>query len=302
MEWRGIFPALLTPFTPGGERVDEDQLRQYVEFLIARGVQGLFVNGTNGVGPLLSLEERKRVAEVVVKQVRGRLPVLVQAGAISTAEAAELAKHAQEIGAAGVALVAPYYFEHDEPALAAHFGRVASLIGDFPVFLYHIPANARNDLKPALVRQLAERYPNIVGIKDSSKDFNRLLDYLGLLPAGFKVFVGTDSLVLPALVMGANGAVTGVGNVFPEVMVQLYEAFLADDLDRAREIQFQVIRIREALKGGPPLSTSYFALNWRGLPFGAVRPPFRPLTREEEEKVKRALEGLNLSSQLVASR
>ncbi|MCL4426462.1 MAG: dihydrodipicolinate synthase family protein [Firmicutes bacterium] len=294
MDFHGIYPAMLTPFRAAGEKPDEGLLREYVDFLVARGVHGLFPTGTNGAGPLMSTVERKGVTEVVVDQVRGRVPVLVQAGAISTQEALELSLHAREVGATAVGLLAPYYFDHDELALETHFASIADRLGDFPVFLYNIPGNAKNDLKPGLVRRLAERHPNVIGIKDSSKDQNRLQEYIKLLPGSFTAFVGTDSLVLPALVMGAKGAVTGVGNVFPEVMVELYSAYSAGDLTRARELQYRVMRIRDALKAGPAISAYHMALQWRGVKFGPPRPPFRPMTREEEDKVRRLLEELEV--------
>ncbi len=289
----GIIPAVLVPFTPEGA-VDEPALRAYVEFLIEAGVHGLFPLGTNGEGPLLSVPERQRVAEVVVRQAAGRIPVVLQTGAITTAETVTLSRHAREIGAQGVAVVAPYYFPHDERSLAAHFGAVAEAVPDLPLYLYNIPGNAKNDLKPELVVQLAERYHHVRGVKDSSKDLNRLQDYLQAAPPGFEVLVGTDSLAAPALLMGATGVVSAVGNCFPEIMVRLYDSFRAGRLEAARDLQYTVNALREALKRGPYISPYKLALQLRGLAFGGVRGPLRWPTEVEAAELRSSLARLGL--------
>lgn len=293
MQLKGIIPAMLTPFNEGGE-IDFGLLRTYVDFLIARGVTGLFPTGTNGEGPALKLEERKKIAEVVVEQAKKRVPVIVQTGAISTAETIELTQHAKEIGADAAAVLPPFYFPHDEQALEAHFRTVAEAVPDFPIYLYNIPGNAKNDLKPRLVKRLAEACPNICGLKDSSKDMTRLEDYIDTLGPNFTVIVGTDTLILPALVMGGAGVVSAVANVFPEPCVELYQAYLAGNLSLAREKQYFVNRLRSILKEGPYITPYRYALTIRGLHFMAVRPPFRPLTEKEEEQLTSGLRSLGL--------
>lgn len=289
----GVIPAVLTPYDAAG-RVDEKVLRRYVDFLISAGVHGLFPCGTNGEGLLLSLEERKMVAAVVVDQAAHRVPVIVQTGAITTAETVALTEHAAAIGADAVGVVAPYYFPHDEASLEQHFAAVARSVPELPVYLYNIPGNARNAISPRLVARLREQYPNIAGIKDSSKDLNRLEEFVACGGQDFTVIVGTDSLIYPALTVGAAGVVSAVANVFPEAVVQLYQYYVEGRHQEAKTQQYFVNSLRDALKMGPYITPYKEALRWRGIDLGGQRPPLRPLTDAEKERLRQALQQLHV--------
>ncbi len=289
----GVIPAVLTPFTESGD-INERALRDYVDFLICRGVHGLFPLGTNGSGPLMSVADRKKVLSIIVDEARKRVPVIVHTGAISTQETIEVTEYAHEVGADACAVVTPWYFPHDDTSLELHFSLVAEAVPSLPMYLYNIPGNAKNDLKPKLVGRLAEKHKNIVGIKDSSKDLSRLQDYLSILGEGYDVVVGTDALVYPALAMGATGVVSAVGNCFPEIMVELYEAFTAGDFVKAKELQFRANKVRDVLKLGSYITPYYEALKLRGVKIGDVKMPLRSLTELEKEKIKQGLQELNL--------
>ncbi|HLN62565.1 MAG TPA: dihydrodipicolinate synthase family protein [Symbiobacteriaceae bacterium] len=284
MKLHGVIPAVLTPFTAEG-RVDEQALRTYIDFLIGAGVHGLFPLGTNGAGPLLSIADRQLVAAAVVSQAAKRVPVVIHTGAISTEETVALTRHAHEIGADAAAVVAPWYFPHDDKALEAHFSAVAEAVPGLDLYLYNIPGNAKNDLKPALVKRLAERYSNIRGVKDSSKDLGRLQDYISALGSDRAVVVGTDALVVPALLMGATGVVSAIGNCLPKVMVDLYEAFRQGDTARAVQLQYRANQVRDALKTGPYITGYMEALRLQGLDLGHVKAPLRELTAEEAARL-----------------
>lgn len=289
----GVIPAVLTPFTKNGE-VNEKGLRHYVNFLIEKGVHGLFPLGTNGSGPLMSVEDRKKVISIVVEETNNRIPVIVHTGAISTAETIEVTSHAAKVGASAAAIVTPWYFPHDDISLELHFSAVAEAVSNLPLYLYNIPGNAKNELKPKLVRKLVEKHSNIKGIKDSSKDLSRLQDYIWTLGEGYDVVVGTDALVYPALAMGATGVVSAVGNCFPEVMVELYDAYQSGDMEKAKELQYRANQVRDVLKLGPYITPYYEALRLRGIDVGEVKLPLRPLTDTEKENLKLGLEKLNL--------
>ncbi len=289
----GVIPAVLTPFTARGE-VNEKALREYVDFLIDKGVHGLFPLGTNGSGPLMSVEDRKKVISIVVEQTNKRVPVIVHTGAISTSETIEVTVHAQKAGADAAAIVTPWYFPHDDVSLHLHFSAVAEAVSNLPIYLYNIPGNAKNDLKPKLVKKLAEKHSNIKGIKDSSKDLARLQDYIAALGEGYDVVVGTDALVYPALAMDATGVVSAVGNCFPELMVELYEAYKAGDLAKAKKLQYRANQVRDVLKLGSYITPYYEALKFRGVDVGEVKLPLRPLTETEKENLKNGLTNLNL--------
>jgi 4-hydroxy-tetrahydrodipicolinate synthase len=293
MRLHGVIPALLTPFAADGQ-VNEPALRTYVDFLIDRGVHGLFPLGTNGAGPMISAPQRRQVAEIVVSQAAGRVPVVVHTGAASTEEAVDLTRHAHEIGANAAAVVAPWYFPHDDKALEAHFAAVAEAVPGLNQYLYNIPGNAKNDLKVSLVKRLADRYPHIRGVKDSSKDLARLQDYIAALGPDREVVVGTDALVAPALLMGATGVVSAVGNCFPQVMVELYEAWRQGEIARAVALQYRANQVRDALKTGPYITPYMEALRLQGLDLGHVKAPLRDLTADEAARLAADLRKLAL--------
>lgn len=289
----GIIPAVLTPYD-NNHQLDEKTLRDYINFLIDAGVHALFIAGTNGEGPALKSYEKKQVLRVIVDEAAHRLPVVAQTGEINTEETIELTEYAAGVGVDGVAIVAPWYFPHDEESLFQHFSSVAECVPELPFFIYNLPGNTQNDIKPSLVKKLANQYSNIQGVKDSSKDLNRLCDYIGMMGSDFTVVIGTDSLVVPALLMGATGVVSAVADVFPEIMVSMYDAFRAGDYKEAVRLQYLVIGLRDAMKTGPYVTPYKAALSLRGVNFGGFKPPFRLPSHEEIQKMKAKLEILGV--------
>jgi len=292
LKLKGIIPAVLTPFV--NDEVDYDRLALYVDWLIQHGVHGLFPVGTNGEGALMSTFERKKVAETVVTATNKRIPVLVQTGAPSTRETIELTLHAQSVGADGAGVVAPYYFPHDTQCLEEHYVAVAQAVPNFPIYLYNIPGNAKNDILPKVLAAVIKHCPNVVGIKDSSKDLSRFEDYLATIGPELTAIVGTDALVFPAILMGGRGVVSAVANVFPEHLVALYQAIIEGKYEKARELQFFTNQLRDALKIGPYISPYKKALEYRGFPIGSVRRPLRDMSADEANRMKKALEGLGV--------
>lgn len=292
--FEGVIPALLTPFLEGGQGVDEKALEQLCAFLIERGVHGLMPCGTTGEGPLLSLKERKRVTEVVLEVARGRVFVIAHVGAATTQETMELARHAHDRGADACSIVTPYYYRLEEEALIAHFSKVADSLPDFPIFLYNIPQNTGHNLSPQAVRTLAEKQANVVGIKESSGDMGQLLSYLDVRGGAFNVIVGSDGLIFPALSMGVRASVSGNANVFPEVFVDLFEAFQKGDYATCQNIQKKINAIARLMGYGQDLSLFKKMLDWRGVRGGDVRAPLPEATPDKVEACARALRQLDL--------
>lgn len=174
---RGVFPALLTPLTDDGERIDAAALRAHVAWLIDHGVHGLMPAGSTGEGPLLTTAERQQLLEVVVDAAAGRVPVLAHVGAITTRETIALVRHARGCGAQAASVVTPYYFRVPDEALIAHACRVAEAAPDLPIFLYNIPQNTGNTLSSAVVEAIVARCPNVVGLKDGSDDRDALVRF-----------------------------------------------------------------------------------------------------------------------------
>lgn len=289
----GIITALITPFTQEGN-VNEGTLRELVEFQVRSGVHGLYPCGTTGEGLTMSIEQRKRVAEIVVGQVKARIPVVVHIGAINTAMTIQLAKHAEKIGADALGCVTPYYYALDDDAIIEHYRRVAEAVR-IPIFVYNIPHRTTINVTPDLMVKLA-KLPNIMGIKDSSRNFAQLCEYIEKLGKGFTVISGTDAYIIPALFMGAKGAISAIANAFPELLVESYDAYKKGNHEKAIGLQYKIVAARRVL-AKPAIAPLKEALKMRGYRAGTVKNPLRPMTKEETIKLRDSLIGLGLIGQ-----
>jgi 4-hydroxy-tetrahydrodipicolinate synthase len=287
---RGVIVPVLTPFDADGA-VHEAQLRAHLQFLLAGGVHAIFPLGTMGEGILLSVEERKRVTDICVEEVNGRVPVLIHAGALTTGDAVELARYAWRAGADAAVVVAPFFYRLDERSIERHFRAVLEASG-LPTYLYNIPRCAGNVIAPELVGRLAQEYPHLHGIKDSSVTVTSVQAYLAAVPAGFAVLTGSNELTLPVLAIGGHGVVSSLANVFPSIMVQLCEACWAQNLTLARKLQERVDALCAACRGAPHGMSYKTAIELMGRPFGGVRPPLRESTSEEKNMIRQRLSAL----------
>ena len=286
----GIITALITPFDREGELI-EDSLRALVDFQVEAGINGLFLCGTAGLGAIMRADQRRRVFEVAAERAAGRIPTIAHVGAPSTEEALRLARYAEEAGVDALGCVTPYYFRPDEVSILDHFSRISDAV-DLPIYVYNIPRSANTNIQPDLMLRLCG-IENIVGVKDSSRDFIQVLEYLQLLPKKIAVICGTDSYILPALIMGARGAITGYANAFPELYAKFYKFFLKGELEAARELQFQINILRKALQR-PPIAPHYEALRLRGIDAGHPRAPLRAMNEREAEALRAKLEELSI--------
>lgn len=286
--FRGIFPAMLTPFAEDGT-LRSEALDPYVEFLIDAGVHGLHPGGTTGESPLMTGEERAAVTERVVAAAGGRIPVIAQVGHLRTHEAVRLARHAVEVGSDAISIVTPYYYALPDEALHRYFTAVAAAVPDeYPVYLYNIPQCTHNPVTPELLARVMRDAPNVRGLKHSQPDVDRLGGYLRS-GAEVEVFVGSDGLVLAGLAMGAVGAVSGNANVAPESFVALWNAWRDGRIDEARSHQRRIATISELLGSGGNLSAFKVALGRRGIDVGTVRDPHLRIDDATSRNVDRAL-------------
>ncbi len=286
----GIVPPNITPFDSNGD-VYEDGLRRHVEFLLPY-VEGLYSCGTYGSGPLMSVPERKRVLQVIIDQVRGRVPVVAHVGTTNTASAVDLARHADSVGAAAVALVPPFYYRHTDNAIFEHYRAVLSTVS-IPVYAYDNPKASGNSISPQLLARLADI--GIWGVKDSSFSISSLMNKqraVGSRP--FDFVVGTESLFVPAFALGTRACVAGLANALPELMAELWEASSGGDMDKLKTLQYKVLRARDIIHMGPTIPTVHAVLEMRGIDAGQPRRPLLPLDVEVREHVRAALidEGL----------
>lgn len=294
MKLEGIFPPVITPFTDGAD-VDEEKLRGYLDFLIKQGVHGLFILGTNGEGPLLTSEEKKRIIKITVEHVDGRIPVIAGTGCISTKESIELSKFAEKIGADAIHVVTPYYYPISQQGLTKHYSKIAESV-ELPVIIYYIPDRTGVKMDISTLVKLAE-ISNIIGIKDSSKDVSWFYNAIITVKEKRKDFVflgGSDALIYTHLSLGANGAVSAVANVFPDIVVRLYEEFKKGNYERAKKFQDKVLRIRQALKKYPYLAGVKGALKLRGIDLGEPRSPLVVLSEKDFGKLKQELKEIGV--------
>jgi len=268
---------MVTPFSDDGGQVSKPRLAAYCEFLIVRGIGGLFAFGTTGEWPLLSEEERAAGARALVRQAAGRVPVIVHAGAHGTAQAIRLARAAREAGATAASLISPPYYPLEEEALLEHFTAVARAVPGFPVFVYNLPELAGNDITPGLLLSVARKADNVIGLKYSGPSLERLADYRRVMGPDFSLFCGNDSLALAALEQGADGLVSGNASARPELLVSIYSLFRAGLLAEAAAKQAELDRFITGREEASELSFFKTLLALRGVPVGEVRPPLARL-------------------------
>ena len=274
---RGALAAAVTPLREGGSALDEDAVAPYVDFLAAGGLDGILALGTTGEGILLTLDERRRVAELFVAAADGRLDVAVHAGAQTTADTTALAAHAAEAGAAAVAVIGPPYYPLDEEALYEHFAAAAKACEPLPFYLYEFRARAGYSIPLAVIERLRETASNLRGLKVSNQPFDAVEPYL---LEGLDAFVGAEGLVAQGLEHGAAGAVSGLAAAFPEPVARL-----------VHEREGDPGPIRAAVERFPFHAALKRVLGRRGLPVREdVRAPLRPLTDAEREELDRWLE------------
>lgn len=290
---KGLICPMVTPFAGDGS-IDRPAVRALAGFLITHGVNAVMVGGTTGEGMLLTLEERQILLETVVDAVAGRCPVIAHTGSISTAETVSLTRHAAAHGATAAAIVTPYFFGLDDDALLAHYGAAASAAPDLPMFAYTIPGNARNDISPDLLQRMRKACPNLVGMKCSNPNMLLMQQYMDIGGDDFTFIGGVDGLMLPVLLLGGKGQVSGNSNAFPEVFRALYDAFTAGDMAKARAQQRLINHIRDLLKDGRYPAYYKAVLTLRGVPGGRVRQPMRELTKDELKQLERASAELGL--------
>ncbi|MFB6122290.1 MAG: dihydrodipicolinate synthase family protein [Haloferacaceae archaeon] len=288
---RGVVPPVVTAFRDD-ESVDYDATAAHARFVVDAGCHGVLPLGTNGEFPLLAPDERRRVVDAVVDAV-DEVPVVPGVGAPSTVETVRQAEHAASVGADGVVVVTPYYYPLDREAAVSHYRRVADAV-DVPVYVYHVPGRTGNALSLETLSAVLA-IDGVAGVKDSSKDVPLLGQAVDRHPEA-TFLAGSDSLLFAGLEVGCSGMVSAVADVFPELVVDLYEAYDAGEEGRARDLQSRVYAVRDALKRGPYLAGVKTALSLRDLSFdpGPLRSPLRTMDGEETARLAAALTDLGL--------
>jgi 4-hydroxy-tetrahydrodipicolinate synthase len=286
---RGTFTALVTPFKD--DEIDGPAFERLIENQIEAGISGIVPVGTTGESPTLSCGERHHVIELAVETARGRCQVIAGTGSNSTRDAIAHTKEAETIGADGALLVAPYYNKPSQDGLFHHFAAIAEATS-LQLVLYNIPGRCAVDIAADTVVRLAEKYSNIVAIKEASGSVDRVSELVRRAPNGFTVLSGDDSLTLPFLSVGAVGVVSVVSNLFPKEIAQFVSLFLEGKAEEARRIHLRFYPLFKDLFCEPNPVPAKTALAWRGAMASDVRLPLCEMTAANATRLRATLEAL----------
>lgn len=287
MRFEGIICPMVSPFTSDG-KIYVEGIKNLIQFLISHDVNGLFVCGTYGLGPALSVNERKKILELVVEHASNKLDIIVNVGSSNIDAALELAKHAEEVGADAVASTPPFYYKYDDDGVYSFFTKLIEEV-NIPTFLYNIPSRVGYGVTPQLVSKLADK--GVKGIKDTSNDIIAFYQYMmAVKQKEFKFLVGTERLLLPSIIAGGHGCVAGLANTFPEHVVELYRLIKEKKYEEAVEKQFFIIDLREVMYSVPNIPATYAVLKLKGIDVGYPKSPHKPLPEDQLKKLKSILE------------
>ena len=292
-EPKGIIAAMATPFNED-ESLNEEEVRNQVRRFISAGIDGLFCLGTNGEFYALSFDEKIRIMEIVKEEVAGKVPVYAGTGEVTSKNTIMLTQKAKEIGVDGVSIIAPYFAQSGQTELKKHFSKVADAV-DIPIILYNIPARTGVNIAYKTITDLAKDHSNIVGVKDSSGNFDNILRYIEETEENFSVLSGNDSLILWTLMAGGKGGISGIANIYPQTMAKIYDLWAAGDFTVARKTQDSIRPIRDCLKLGNPNSIVKRAALLLGQKIGPVREPFNINDPEVDRVLLEVMEKYKLS-------
>src|SRR5262249_29984957 len=284
--FQGSLVAMVTPFHDG--RVDEDKLRELVEFHVTHGTDGLVPCGTTGESPTLTHDEHKRVVEIVIQQARGRIPGVAGTGSNSTAAAIDMTRHAAKAGATGALLVTPYYNKPTQQGLYEHYRAIAQAVPDLPLIIYNIQGRTAVNMETETLARLAQ-IPNIVGVKEASGSLHQMTAVILACGPEFTVLSGDDNLTLPLMSVGGRGVISVLGNFLAREVADVTHAALEGDWKRARDLHLKLYPVCKAMFIETNPIPVKEAMAMLGMVRAEWRLPMCPMTAANREKVRPAL-------------
>lgn len=291
----GMITPLVTPFHRNEKQsIHFEAAEQLIDHLIGKGIEGLFLLGSNGEFHVLDKQEKIAFTKHVVEYINGRVPVYVGTGSCSTREAVELSKEMESIGVDALSVLAPYFFEPTEDELYGYFSTIAKSV-EIPIILYNIPKTVGYNLSKSLVWKLSG-ITNVQGIKDSSGDMELLKSYLDVTENyNTSVLVGSDSKISTGYQLGAKGAVAGTSNLLTETLVGLHHALLNKDKERAVSLQQEIEHLRKVLKHGTVPSILKRSVELAGIAeVGPARYPVKEPNASVDREILRMLDQVGL--------
>lgn len=287
---RGALAPLFTPFTADGA-VDHDSLRRMVRWQLANGSTGISIGGSTGEPSAQTIAERAEAITTVADELGDAAPFLPGTGSTKLDETLELTGIAQDAGADAVLIITPYYAKPTQEALYSWYSTVAREFPDLPIIAYNVPVRTAVEMEPQTFARLYRDHENIVGIKETTKDFEHFSRTMHRCGRGLLMWSGIELLCLPLIVLGGAGFISALSNLAPGAVAETYNAAIAGDWDRARELHYGVHPLVDLLFTETNPAPGKWLMAERGLlTSGYVRPPLVPLTEQGQEKV-RALVG-----------
>ncbi len=287
----GVFTPNMVPLDDRG-RVNEPELRRIVDWLIDCGISGLYPNGSTGEFTRFSFDERKAIVRIVTEQAAGRAFVLAGAAEANVKTTLEAAGYYHSLGCDAVAIVAPFYYKLSQEGVYAYFSEIARE-SPIDLTLYNIPQFS-NDIANDTIKRLAMEHPRVVGIKDSSRDLPRFMNMMNeIAPVrpDFVFLIGCEEIVLPAVLMGADGGTLAISGVVPEVVMKLYHLARANRIAEARAIQYKLLDLIKLIIFGADFPEAVRqAVGLRGFNMGAGRQPLSPSQQFNLDDVRRTVQ------------
>lgn len=297
MQFEGINPAMFTPLTDDGGAISPDRVKRLLEFLLPQGISGLFVCGSTGEGVLMSPAEREQVAEIVLAEVAGQIPVMVHVGAAATRDSVRLAKHAEAHGAASVSSIPPFPFKISNASVYEHWRQIGAAT-DLPLWIYYIPAMVGFRTDGSDLSQLLA-IPNLVGLKFTDTDFYVMRNLIDLSEGKLRILSGPDQLCLPAQVMGATGAIGSTYNWMAPLYVKLFRAWQQRDLETARQCQYQANSFIRLIHAYELIAGQKVIMEYLGVPVGPTRHPIQPVSETERRELFAELDRLEFRAAMA---
>jgi len=290
--FKGAITAIVTPFLENGG-IDEEALRNLVEFQLNNNIDGIVPCGTTGESPTLDYEEHHKVIEIVIDAANGKVPVIAGTGSNSAKEAIDITRKAADAGANASLQVCPYYNKPTQEGLFQHFSAIANSV-DIPIIIYNIQGRTGINMETGTLARLAKEHSNIVGVKEASGNVAQMMDVISTLPGNFTVLSGDDNLTLPLMSLGGKGVISVASNIVPREMHQLAEYVLNGDFENAQKLHYQLLPLFKGIfiETNPiPIKA---ALAMKGMIKEVYRLPMCGMKAENREKLRQILDNLKL--------
>lgn len=295
---RGSICPVVTPFTEDGA-FDEKTFRELIDWQIESGSHGISVTGTSGEPSSMTIEERKNVMKTAIDAIDGRVFFAPGTGSTNHDETMELTKYAEEIGVDAAMVIVPYYNRPNQEALYQHFKTVADSV-EIPIIIYNIPGRSAVNMEVSTMKRLVQDCPNIIGAKESNKDFEHVNRVLLNCGRDFLLFSGIELLCYPMLAIGGAGFISATANVEPKRVAELYNAWEAGDIKKSQDLHYELMPLNDVLFKDTNPAPAKAALGMMGKITPKLRMPLGLPSEELQKEIRETLVDMNILSKEAA--